>query len=83
VTPDWVCDIVTPWTDAYDPRTKLPKYAAYGIAHAWIIDLPGNTVEVQRLEGGRWIEIAVFETNQPFRAEPFPEIEIDLGSLWA
>jgi len=42
----------------------------------------GNTVEVQRLEGGRWIEIAVFETNQPFRAEPFPEIEIDFGSIW-
>lgn len=36
-----------------------------------------------RLERGVWIELAVFETAKPFRAEPFLGIEIDLGSIWA
>jgi hypothetical protein len=83
VTPDWVCDIVTPWEGAFDPRIKLSKYAPYGIGHAWIVDIPGNSVEVRRLERGVWIELAVFETAKPFRAEPFLGIEIDLGSIWA
>ena len=82
MTPDWVCDIVTPWPDAFDPRIKLPKYAHYGVTHAWIIDIPDNRVEVKRFENGNWIEIAVFKTNEPFRAEPFSEIEIDLRSIW-
>ncbi|HJW94707.1 MAG TPA: Uma2 family endonuclease [Thermoanaerobaculia bacterium] len=82
VSPDWVCDIVTIWPDAFDPRIKLPTYADHGVAHAWIIDLPNNNVEVKRLEKGDWIDIALFKTNEPFHAEPFPDIEIDFGSIW-
>jgi len=82
-TPDWVCDIVTPSAEAYDARIKLPTYAHHGVTHAWIVDIADNRVEVKRFEKDHWIDLAVVEMNEPFRAEPFLEVEIDLGSIWA
>ncbi|HJW94706.1 MAG TPA: Uma2 family endonuclease [Thermoanaerobaculia bacterium] len=82
VVPDWICEIPSPWTAAYDRRIKMPKYAHYGVRHAWIIDPPNCNVEVKRLEKGNWVEIAVLRADEPFRAEPFEELEIVLNVRW-
>lgn len=83
IPPNWVCDIVTPSGETYDPRIKLPTYARHGVTHAWIVDIAADRVEVKRVEKGDWTDIAVFRINEPFRAEPFLEVEIDLGSIWS
>jgi len=72
VVPDWVCD----------RRVKLPKYAHYGVKHAWVVDLVSRTLEVKRLTNGAWVEVAVFNADEPFRAEPFEELEIVLDVQW-
>src|SRR3954453_14239221 len=60
VVPDWVCEILSPSTTAYDRRVKMPKYARHGVKHAWIVDLVSRTLEVKRLVDGAWVEVAVF-----------------------
>jgi hypothetical protein len=40
------------------------------------------TLEIYRLESGRWLLLDAFAENDRVRAEPFQEIEIDLGVLW-
>jgi Uma2 family endonuclease len=82
VVPDWVCEILSPWTHTYDRRVKMPKYAHYGVKHAWIVDPVNRNVEVKRLEQGAWLEIAVHAADEPFRAEPFEELEITLDVQW-
>jgi Uma2 family endonuclease len=82
VVPDWVCEILSPWTTAYDRRVKLPKYAQYGVKHAWIVDAVSRNLEVRRLVEGAWVEVAVFNADEPFRAEPFEELEIVLDVQW-
>jgi Uma2 family endonuclease len=82
VVPDWVCEILSPSTAAYDRRVKLPKYAHHGVKHAWIIDPVNRNIEVRRLVDGAWVEVAVFNADEPFRAEPFEELEIVLDVQW-
>jgi len=82
VAPDWVCEIVSPSTGRLDRIKKLPRYAAHGVAHAWLLDPIEQSLEVYRLVEGRWSLLAVHEGDEVVRAEPFEAIEIRLGSLW-
>jgi len=41
-----------------------------------------RTLETYRLESGKWTVMGVFADNDKVRAEPFQEIEIELGNLW-
>ena len=81
--PDWICEVVSPSTGKLDRARKLPLYAAFGVRHAWIVDPLLRTLEVRRLEGGRWVELGTFADDARVRAEPFDAIELELGALWA
>jgi len=60
----------------------MPVYAQQGIAHLWLVDPAERTLDVFRLESNRWASLATFIENGKMRAEPFQEIEIELGNLW-
>jgi Uma2 family endonuclease len=80
--PDWICEVLSPGTVRIDRNRKMPVYAKSGIQHAWLIDPIERTLEVYRLEAGRWVLFSVHSENDRVRAEPFQEIEIDLEYLW-
>jgi hypothetical protein len=61
---------------------KKTIYEAHGIGHLWLVDPIHKTLEVYRLEAGRWVPAGVFGGDEKARLEPFQEIEIDLGGLW-
>ena len=83
VPPDWVCEILSPRTARDDRMKKMRIYAQHAVPHAWLIDPIICTLEVFRLESGKWLLLDVFSENARVRVEPFQEIEIDLGSLWS
>ena len=82
LTPDWVCEIMSPSTARLDRIKKLPVYAATGVPHAWLLDPIAKTLEVLRLEGGRWIVAGLHGDDDDVRAEPFEAIELRLRRLW-
>jgi hypothetical protein len=41
-----------------------------------------RTLEVLRLEGGRWTILATHAGDEVVRAEPFEAIELQLAALW-
>jgi Uma2 family endonuclease len=82
VAPDWVCEVVSPSTGRLDRVRKLPGYAFHGIPYAWMLDPLLQTLEVYRLEQGRWVTIATHGGDDVVRAEPFEAAEIRLASLW-
>ncbi len=57
-------------------------FAQYGVPYVWLVDPALKTLEVFRLESGKWSRVDAFSENDKVRAEPFEEIEIDLGVLW-
>ena len=83
VAPDWVCEVISPSTARLDRAKKLRIYASEGVQHAWLVDPLARTVEVLRLESGRWTIVATHAGEALVRIEPFEEIEIEIGALWA
>jgi Uma2 family endonuclease len=82
VSPDWICEILSPSTMRTDRIRKMPIYAHFGVKHLWLIDPVAKTLEVYALESGRWLVLGLYGENDLVRAEPFQDIEIDLGNLW-
>jgi Uma2 family endonuclease len=82
VVPDWVCEILSPSTESVDREIKLPIYARFGVAHAWLLDPRARTLEAYALEGGAWRAIARHGGGERVRVPPFDAVEIDLADLW-
>lgn len=80
--PDCVCEVLPPSTAAEDRADKMPAYADAGVPHVWLIDPLVRTLEVMRLEGGRWFVAATFRGDALVRAEPFDSVELSLADLW-
>jgi Uma2 family endonuclease len=82
VAPDWVCEILSDSTEAHDRGPKRRIYRREGVGHLWLCDPRIKTLEVYRLEGGRWTELDTYEGDAKIRAEPFESVEIDLSRIW-
>jgi hypothetical protein len=82
LAPDWLCEILSPSTASFDRKRKLRAYAREGVSHVWLIDPIARTLEVLRLESGRWTILGVHAGDDVVRAEPFDEIELELKVLW-
>jgi Uma2 family endonuclease len=83
LVPDWVCEILSASTASLDRVKKLTIYARARVSHAWLVDPLARTLEVLRLEAGRWTILATHAGDEVVRAEPFTEIDLELGALWA
>ena len=81
-TPDWICEVLSPTTFRTDRIKKMPLYAQYLVPFLWLLDPIARTLEVFRLESGRWSLLSTHADDEKVRAEPFPEIEIPLAYLW-
>lgn len=83
VAPDWVCEVLSPWTAADDRADKMPIYAREGVRHVWLLDPIARTLEVFALGADqRWVLLLVEKGAARVRAEPFEAIELDLAVLW-
>ena len=82
MAPDWVCEVVSPSTGRLDRVRKLPVYAREGVGHVWLVDPTPETLEVYRLETGRWVLLQSFAGSAVVRAEPFDAVDIDMQRWW-
>lgn len=82
IVPDWICEIFSPSSVRIDRIKKMRIYARYAVPHVWLIDPAVKTLEVFRLESGKWLLLDTFAEDDKVRVEPFEEIEIELGNFW-
>ena len=82
VSPDWVCEVLSPSTARFDRVVKLPKYASYEVSWAWLVDPALQTLEVSQLANGQWTLGRTHAGAAIVRAEPFDAIELPLARLW-
>lgn len=82
VAPDWVCEILSPGTARNDRVKKMRLFARHDVPYTWLTDPLLMTLEVFKLESGRWLLLNIFSENDKVRAEPFPQVELDLSNLW-
>lgn len=82
LAPDWVCEVISPSTEALDRARKMGAYAREGVKHLWFVDPRPRLLEVYRLEQGRWLRLSAHEGDALVRAEPFEALELKLRRLW-
>ena len=82
LAPDWVCEVISPSTGVIDRGRKMRVYAREQVAHLWIIDPILRTLEVYRLEDGRWVVASTHAGTDWVRAEPFDALELQLERWW-
>jgi Uma2 family endonuclease len=78
-----VCEVLSPGTEKTDRAQKLPIYAREAVPYAWLVDPLVRTLEVLRLQAGKWLIADTWSDDAKVRAEPFDAIELDLAILWA
>jgi len=82
IPPDWVCEILSPSTEALDRVPKLNAYARERVAHVWFLNPRSQTLEVLRLEEARWTVVATHDGDASVTVEPFDAVPLDLYRLW-
>jgi Uma2 family endonuclease len=82
ITPDWVCEVLSPATEALDRSEKMDIYARESVRHIWLLDPRSQTLEVYRNEQQRWSRMGAWRGAAAVRAEPFDAAELTLGVLW-
>ena len=80
--PDWICEVVSPSTGRVDRSRKMRIYAREGVASLWLVDPLLQTLEVYRLEGGRWVVVGTHAGDEVVRAEPFDAVALGLQRWW-
>jgi Uma2 family endonuclease len=80
--PDWACEVVSPSTGALDRARQMPVYPREGVGHFWIVDPILHTIEVYRLEDGRWIVAGAYGGSEALRLEPFETIALEVTRWW-
>jgi len=83
VVPDWVCEVLSPSTRAYQLLVKRRLYARVGVPYLWEIDREAQTLSVLRLEGGRWVDLGAYRDEEEARLPPFEAAAINVRAWWS
>ena len=83
MSPDWVCEVLSPRTERFDRSEKLAVYQREKVAHVWLLSTGVRTLEVLRLAPGGFLLVAVHAAPALVRIEPFDAVELDLGLLFS
>lgn len=82
VVPDRVCEILSPSTAQKDRTLKLPLYARYRVAHAWLVDPLARTLEACELQDGRWLLLGAIGEEAPVCFPSFAAVTFSLADPW-
>jgi len=61
---------------------KMRVYARESVGALWLVEPLAKTLEVYRLENGRWVVASTRSGSERVRAEPFDAVEIDIARWW-
>lgn len=82
LAPDWVCEVLSPATEAVDRTDKLEIYGAAQVEWVWLLNPILRTLEVFENSGGKWVRERSFRGEITVRAQPFDAVELALADLW-
>lgn len=82
LAPDWVSEILSPSTEAFDRGPKAEWYAAAGVGWLWFVDPEARLLEVYGNTSGAFRQIGRWQGAETMTAEPFDAISWPLAALW-
>lgn len=82
VSPDWVCEVLSPSTTKYDRGIKRSLYHEHGAGHYWIVDPEARLVEVFVRGDETWSLHGTFDESMAVALPPFLEVELPIARLF-
>lgn len=83
LSPDWVCEVLSPTSGRRDRIQKSRIYAQNGVAWLWLVEPAQQTVEVLRLDGEHWMLIGTWGgDDDEARLPPFDAVALELSRWW-
>lgn len=82
LVPDWVCEILSPSTEAVDRGVKMRIYATFGLAHLWLLSPATQILETYELRDGKWLLLETFTGAVEVAAAPFAAVPFPLAALF-
>jgi Uma2 family endonuclease len=83
LSPDWICEVLSPGTERTDRVVKMPIYAAQEVRWLWLVSPDQRTLEAFRLHDGHWLMENAWQHHDMVQAPPFSEHLFRLSDLWA
>ncbi|MGH9391571.1 MAG: Uma2 family endonuclease, partial [Vicinamibacteria bacterium] len=80
--PEWVVEILSPGTAAYDRGPKKEAYGLMGVGWLWLLDVDRKAVETFSNERGRMLSGPSLEANQALIAPPFGDLSARVEDLF-
>lgn len=81
--PDLVVEMLSPSNAELDRTTKLTIYQRHGVAHYWLLDPATRLLEELVLAPTGYVVRSRLEGGVPFTPALFPDLTIDLSTIWA
>lgn len=79
--PDLVVEIVSPASASRDRVAKFNAYREAGVPWYWLIDSQSLAIEEYRLMPEGYLAVARVAAGEIFRAQLFPELDVNLAEL--
>lgn len=67
---------------AADRRTKVPRYARAAVPETWLVDLPGDAVELYREpREGRYADVHTAPRGETITPLAFPDLRLSVDEI--
>ncbi|MDA0321237.1 MAG: Uma2 family endonuclease [Verrucomicrobia bacterium] len=80
--PTLVVEILSPSTELLDRGRKLDLYARSGVQEVWLVRPYPSLLEIFVLKDSAYLRAHAFTRDQPFESPTFPDLELDLETLF-
>jgi Uma2 family endonuclease len=82
ISPDWVCEILSPSTVRLDRGAKRRIYAEVNVTHLWLLDPVEGALEAFALSGRQWLLLTTIQRGEEVRVAPFDAASFPLDDLF-
>ena len=80
--PDLAIEIASTRTQTFDRTVKRELYERFGVLEYWMVDHVEETVEVLRLQNGRFVSVSVYGRTDTLTTPLLPGLVIDLNEIF-
>jgi len=81
--PALLVEVLSPSSRQIDRSTKAKRYAALGVVHYWILDPEARRIECYRAAGGTYALAAEAEGDATLLHPDWPNLTLELRSIWS
>jgi Uma2 family endonuclease len=75
--PDWVAEVLSPYTASHDQAVKLPAYERAGVREVWLVHPIDRTLAIYQLEAGRYGRARILELEGKTQIAAVSGVTID------